>query len=421
MNTVISDRRLYMENIIEAYNKDEEYLYIKPYMYIKGYAVARQYENTLKALPLARHMHDGQYRKGTVNVGGKDVRLPYFLHVLKVCSTLINLDLKLPDKELDILFCSAICHDLLEDCHDKFPKGGIELVENYGIDGEVLDIVRLLSKHTGADEEELSEYFNAIKYNKLALLVKFSDRGHNVETLSCMKLDKIHKYVKETRDWIYPLCSYAKQNYPEITTGVTILKSKIAIETSISIMDAFVSMRKFISTNFLEQKHINNLVLEHNTTIMEHDNEIKLIQETLNKFEEKRKVTEIYYNGQIFDAYFKILEIFKTAKRSIIIIDNYADIKLLDIIKNLKVDVTVITRKNNLLKKEYIEEYNKQYHNLKVIYNSTFHDRYFILDESDVYHCGASINKIGYKTFSINEWEDEIVKKSFISRILKFL
>ena len=57
---------------------------------------------------------------------------------------------------------------------------------------------------------------------------------------------------------------------------------------------------------------------------------------------------------------------------------------------------------NNLLSKLDIEKYNKQYHNLEVIYNNTFHDRFFIIDKSIVYHCGTSINSIGNKTFAIN-------------------
>ena len=62
-------------------------------------------------------------------------------------------------------------------------------------------------------------------------------------------------------------------------------------------------------------------------------------------------------------------------------------------------------------------KYNKQYHNLKVIYDNTFHDRYFIIDKDIVYHCGASINRIGYKTFSINLISDENIKKSLINEI----
>lgn len=68
-----------------------------------------------------------------------------------------------------------------------------------------------------------------------------------------------------------------------------------------------------------------------------------------------------------------------------------------------------------------ITKYNKQYHNLKVIYDNTFHDRYFIIDNKIVYHCGTSINRIGYKTFSINLISDEEVCNSLISKVNKII
>jgi len=194
----------------------------------------------------------------------------------------------------------------------------------------------------------------------------------------------------------------------------TILKSKIAIEVSIRIMDAFVTMRHYISDNLIEQKFINRQVLK-NTE------DIKLLQESFQKFEEKRKVNEIYFNGQIYDAYSKIQDIFKSATKKIIIIDAYADNTLLDIIKRLNVEVIIITKKDNLLTNQDITKYNKQYHNLKVIYNNTFHDRYFIIDKREVYHCGTSVNRIGYKTFSINLISDEEVCNALISKVNKII
>ena len=194
----------------------------------------------------------------------------------------------------------------------------------------------------------------------------------------------------------------------------TILKTDVATKVSIAIMDAFVAMRKYISSNLLEQKYINNVVLEH-------DSQIKLLQSTFNKLEEKKKVNEIYFDGQIYDAYSKIQEIFKEAKKEIIIIDGYADNTILDIIKRLKVNVTIITKPNNLLTKQDVLKYNKQYHNLKVIYDNSFHDRYFILDGKTVYHCGASINTIGYKTFSITLIGDEYMCKLLSSRVNKII
>ena len=194
----------------------------------------------------------------------------------------------------------------------------------------------------------------------------------------------------------------------------TILRTEVAEEISIKIMDAFVTLRHYISDNLINQKYINNLVLE------DHD-KIKALETSFNKLDEKRKINEIYFNGQIYDAYSKIQDIFKTATKRIIIIDAYADNTLLDIVKRLNIDVITITKSNNLLTKQDIEKYNKQYHNLKVIYDNSFHDRYFIIDNSIIYHCGASINRIGYKTFSINIINDEEVSNSLINKVNKII
>ena len=194
----------------------------------------------------------------------------------------------------------------------------------------------------------------------------------------------------------------------------TILKSKIATQVSIQIMDAFVSMRHYIGNNEYRLSNVESKILEH-------DMKINLLQESFNKFEEKRKVNEIYFNGQIFDAYYKIQEIFKSANNKLIIIDGYADSTILDIIKKLDIDVTIITKPNNLLSKQDIDKYNLQYHNLKVVYDNTFHDRYFILDDNTIYHCGASINRIGYKTFSINLISDKDVCDLLLEKVQKII
>ncbi len=192
----------------------------------------------------------------------------------------------------------------------------------------------------------------------------------------------------------------------------TVIRTPVAEEISIKIMDAFVTMRKYISSNLIEQKYINSLVLE------DHD-KIKELEDSFRKFEEKRKVSEIYFDGQIYDAYFKILEIFKEANEKLIIIDGYADNTLLDIVRRLKVRVTIITKYDTLLTKQDINKYNKQYNNLTVIYDNTFHDRYFILDDCVVYHCGASINRIGYKTFSITLIGDKDMCDLLLDRVNK--
>ena len=208
--------------------------------------------------------------------------------------------------------------------------------------------------------------------------------------------------------------SNMSRSYPRVFTeqGIamlsTILKSKVAVETSIRIMDTFVKMRKIISSSLIEQKYINELVIK--------DNErINLLEESFSKLEEKEKINHIFYEGQIYDAYSLLINIFKEAGKEIIIIDNYADKSILDMITNLNVKVTIVTRKFNLLKDLDIKKYNKQYHNLKVIYSDKFHDRFVIIDKKVLYHSGASFKDLGNKCFAITKMED----KEYLETIIK--
>ena len=190
----------------------------------------------------------------------------------------------------------------------------------------------------------------------------------------------------------------------------TILKSKVAVETSIRIMDAFVKMRKYISANLIEQDNMKNMLIKH-------DNEIKLLQELFSKLEKKEKINHIFYEGQIYDAYSLLIDIFNEAKKEIIIIDNYADKSILDMITNLNVKVTIVTKKFNLLKDIDIKKYNKQYHNLKIIYSDKFHDRFIILDKKVLYNSGASYKDLGNKCFAINKMEDKWYLETIIKNI----
>ena len=151
--------------------------------------------------------------------------------------------------------------------------------------------------------------------------------------------------------------------------------------------------------------------------LIKHDNDIKLLQESFKRFEEKKNVNEIYFNGQIYDAYSKIVDILNNSKNRIIIIDGYSDKTTLDIIRNVKTDVILITKSKSNIKKIDLKKYQKQYNNLKLIYDDTFHDRYIIIDNDIVYHLGTSINFAGSRTFSINILEDTLIKKALINKI----
>ena len=192
----------------------------------------------------------------------------------------------------------------------------------------------------------------------------------------------------------------------------TILRTEVAVKTSINIMRAFVVMRHYIGNSLLEQRYINDMVLDH-------DNEIKLLKESFKKFDEKKKVNEIYYKGQIYDAYSRILDIFNEAKEEVIIIDRYASKTILDMIRELKVKVILITKEDNKLSKLDVSKYNEEYQNLTVIYSNDYHDRYFILDRNAAYHCGTSVNDAGSRLFSINMLTDKFARDSLINKVME--
>ena len=176
----------------------------------------------------------------------------------------------------------------------------------------------------------------------------------------------------------------------------TILKSPKATQVSIGIMDAFVYMRKYISYNLIEQKYINNQV-------MKNTEDIKLLQESFKEFDKNKKLNEIFFEGQIYDAYSLLIDILNTATENIVIIDNYAGKELLDILKDINKNITILSKNiNDIL----ITKYNKQYHNINFITNDTFHDRFIIIDNKVLYHCGASFKDLGKKCFAINKIED---------------
>ena len=195
---------------------------------------------------------------------------------------------------------------------------------------------------------------------------------------------------------------------------MTVLKGELATKQSKALIRIFKKIKDYlVNNNLLEQKYINSLVLEH-------DKDIKLIQETFNKLEEKELKNKIFFNGEIFDSYLEIIKILNKAKKEIIIIDNYADETLLEVISKIDKEIILITSKK-LLKDIDINKYNKQYHNLKVIINNTFHDRFIILDKDKIYHLGSSINHLGNKTSSINIIEENIIKDILLKKIVELL
>ena len=129
----------------------------------------------------------------------------------------------------------------------------------------------------------------------------------------------------------------------------------------------------------------------------------------------------IYFSGQHFDALLKFNEIISKAKSEIILIDNYLDEKILEVLGSKSPDVKckVLTLKRSLSNtlKTFIDAFNKQHKNLEVKTTSVFHDRFLILDKTDFYHFGASIKDAGNKGFMFSKIEEDFIKKQLLQEI----
>ncbi len=187
----------------------------------------------------------------------------------------------------------------------------------------------------------------------------------------------------------------------------TILKTEVATEISIRIMDAFVAMKKHISISLIEQSYYNKMIIKH-------DNDIKLLQKLFDKLSNKEKNNHMFYEGQIYDAYSLMQDILLSSKENIIIIDNYIDKNILDILSNINRDIIIITNKYS---NEDYNNYKKQYKNIQLIINNSFHDRFIIIDKKVLYHCGSSFKDLGKKCFAITKMEDN----SYLDELLKYI
>ena len=187
----------------------------------------------------------------------------------------------------------------------------------------------------------------------------------------------------------------------------TVLKTENASIVSVNIMRAFVVMKNIINTSLIEQKYFNELTIK-NTE------DIKLLQESFDKLNIKESNNHIFYEGQIYDAYSLLIDILSKAKKEIIIIDNYAGKELLDILKNIKTNIVVVSSNiDDTLKKKY----EMQYKNVTFINNNKFHDRFIIIDKDILYTCGSSFKDLGKKCFYIGLIEDREILNNIISKL----
>ena len=198
----------------------------------------------------------------------------------------------------------------------------------------------------------------------------------------------------------------------------SVLKSKTAVEVNIRIMRAFISMRRFMTTNTQLFQRLETIEY-HQLEMKQHqDATDRRIDEVFKRLEtDIPAIQGIFYDGQIFDAYRFVSDLIRKAKQSIVLIDNYVDDTVLTLLDKRKEEVsaTIYTQRvSNQLQLD-IDRHNAQYPRIEIKQFTKAHDRFLFIDD-EVYHIGASIKDIGKKWFGFTLMRD-ITTTELINRI----
>ena len=186
-----------------------------------------------------------------------------------------------------------------------------------------------------------------------------------------------------------------------------VLKSKTAVDISIKIIDTFIEMRKFIQMNAQVFQRLDRVELKQ----IETDQKFEKVFDAL---ESKDPIPEqgIFFEGQVFDAYKFVSDLFRSAGKSIVIIDNYVDdtvlIHLTKVNKDVK--VKILTKSISEQFKLDLKKFEEQYFSIEVKVIRNTHDRFIIIDGESVHHFGASLKDFGKKLFGFSKFDRSAMK-----------
>lgn len=184
-----------------------------------------------------------------------------------------------------------------------------------------------------------------------------------------------------------------------------VLRSEIAIKVSIEIMNAFVEMRRMLISNALLFHRLDKVEIKQ----LETDQKFEAIFKALES-DKLQSEKGIFYNGQVFDAYTFVSDIIRSAKSSIVLLDNYVDDTVLTLLgkRNTNVTAMIYTKTiSNLLRLD-LQRYNSQYPPIEIELFSDAHDRFLIIDDTELYHIGASLKDMGKKWFAFSRMDIEL-------------
>ena len=188
----------------------------------------------------------------------------------------------------------------------------------------------------------------------------------------------------------------------------SVLRSQIAVEVNINIMRAFTATQQFFAANAQMFQRIE-IVEHHQLALAAHQQDTdQQVQQILKRLDDKSDTPSqgIFFDGQFFDAYTFVSDLIRSARKSIVLFDNYVDDTVLTMLdkRKSKVSATLYTKSITKQFSLDIAKHNAQYQPIDVKTFDKVHDRFLCIDNT-VYHIGASLKDLGKRWFSFNRME----------------
>jgi hypothetical protein len=192
-----------------------------------------------------------------------------------------------------------------------------------------------------------------------------------------------------------------------VTMLSAVLNTEVAVEVSIHIIKAFVTMRKFMLNNASVFQRLDQIEL----------NQLKSnerIDKIFGALEKSNPIPTqgVFFDGQIFDAYELMSRILRSATKEIILIDNYIDESVLSQLSkgSENVEAIIYTKTISRVLQLDLERHNSQYPPIQMRELRESHDRFLIIDRKELYHIGASLKDLGKKWFAFSKMKGKMVE-----------
>ncbi len=240
-----------------TFDDREWWMFEELFTRVEDYAIEHELFNTLIALYAVRGIYSGNYTAEYIERDGESYHVPYVSHCLDVCKLLMDLRIPISHYELDIVLAAALCHGLIANIF--FSERGREMVTIYHLDSRIYEIMQLVTKKRYRAEKDRVKFFDELQQDCLALLVRLSDRANYVEKLYNIPIWRAREYIHETRTYYFPMCFYAKENYPELAAIFSIFleKMRTLLEVTEIMVGRFEQREIELSNEILALKEEN--------------------------------------------------------------------------------------------------------------------------------------------------------------------